>query len=47
MGDFPVTERVATSTLALPFSSRLTDDEVGYVADVLGDVVRGQMRRPA
>ena len=47
MGDFPVTERVATSTLALPFSSRLTDDDVGYVADVLGDVVRGQTRRPA
>jgi perosamine synthetase len=38
-GDFPVTERVAASTLALPFSSRLTDDEVGYVADVLVDRV--------
>src|SRR5664280_480745 len=29
-GDFPVTERVAASTLALPFSSRLTDDQVAY-----------------
>jgi perosamine synthetase len=38
-GDFPVTERVASSTLALPFSSRLTDDEVGYVADALVEIV--------
>ena len=41
-GDFPVTERVAASTLALPFSSRLTDDEVDYVAGTLREVVRGQ-----
>ena len=34
-GDFPATERVAASTLALPFSSRLSDEEVGYVADAL------------
>jgi perosamine synthetase len=34
-GDFPVTERVAASTLALPFSSRLPDDDVRYVADAL------------
>lgn len=34
-GDFPVTERVAASTLALPFSSRLKDDEVRHVADAL------------
>ncbi len=34
-GDFPVTERVAASTLALPFSSRHTEDEVGRVADAL------------
>ena len=38
-GDFPVTERVAASTLALPFSSRLTDEEVGYVADALLEAV--------
>ncbi len=31
-GDFPVTERVAASTLALPFSSRHSDDEVEQVA---------------
>ena len=34
-GDFPVTERVAASTLALPFSSRHTDDEVDRVAAAL------------
>ena len=31
-GDFPVTERVAATTLALPFSSRLSEEDVGYVA---------------
>jgi perosamine synthetase len=40
-GDFPVTERVAATTLALPFSSQLTDDEVGYVAESLGKIVQG------
>ena len=38
-GDFPVTERVAASTLALPFSSRLTDEDVQYVADTLTALV--------
>jgi perosamine synthetase len=40
-GDFPVTERVAASTLALPFSSGLSDDDVIYVADMLTDVAVG------
>ena len=40
-GDFPVTERVAASTLALPFSSRLTENEVAYVAEVLINAVEG------
>jgi perosamine synthetase len=34
-GDFPVTERVSASTLALPFSSRHTDEEVRHVAETL------------
>ena len=38
-GDFPVTERVAASTLALPFSSRLSDEDVAYVADALIEAV--------
>jgi perosamine synthetase len=40
-GDFPVTERVAASTLALPFSSRLTDEDVRHVADALIEAVEG------
>jgi perosamine synthetase len=38
-GDFPVTERVAASTLALPFSSLLPHDDVQYVADALIEAV--------
>jgi perosamine synthetase len=34
-GDFPVTERVAATTLALPFSSQLADADVEYVASAL------------
>ncbi len=37
-GDFPVTERVAASTLALPFSSQLPDEDVEYVASALIEV---------
>jgi perosamine synthetase len=38
-GDFPVTERVAASTLALPFWSLLPDDDVRYVAEALRESV--------
>ena len=38
-GDFPVTERVAASTLALPFSSRHTQEEVAQVAGALRSAV--------
>jgi perosamine synthetase len=41
-GDFPVTERVAATTLALPFSPRLADDDVRYVAEALIDAVDRQ-----
>ncbi len=44
-GDFPVTERVAASTLALPFSSRLSDDDVQYVADALAESVNAHATR--
>jgi perosamine synthetase len=43
-GDFPVTERVAATTLALPFSARLTDDEVAHVASALVDAIGGRRR---
>jgi perosamine synthetase len=38
-GDFPVTERVAASTLALPFSSRMADDEVRRAAAALCEAI--------
>jgi perosamine synthetase len=41
-GDFPVTERVAASTLAIPFSSRLSDDQIDQVCDALVATVREQ-----
>ncbi len=41
-GDFPATERVARSTLALPFHGRLTEDEVATVCQALGEVIGGQ-----
>ncbi len=40
-GDFPVTERVAATTMALPFSARLPDDDVDRVAAALIDAVEG------
>jgi perosamine synthetase len=44
-GDFPVTERVAASTLALPYSSRLSEDDVDHVATSLAEAVRALDRR--
>jgi perosamine synthetase len=38
-GDFPVAERVAASTLALPFSSRLANEDVQSVASALIEAV--------
>jgi perosamine synthetase len=35
VGDFPVTERVAASTLALPWSTKLSDGDVARVASSL------------
>ena len=39
-GDFPVTERVARSTLALPFSSVMIEEQVEYVCEGLVAVLR-------
>jgi perosamine synthetase len=41
-GDFPVTERVAATTLALPFAPDLADDDVRYVAEALSACVDRQ-----
>jgi perosamine synthetase len=35
LGAFPVTERVARSTLALPFHTRMTEEEVAFVCDAV------------
>lgn len=41
-GDFPVTERVAATTLAIPFSSRLSDEQLDHVCDALRAAVAEQ-----
>jgi perosamine synthetase len=38
-GDFPVTERVARSTMALPFSGQMSEGEVEIVCRILGDAL--------
>ena len=43
-GDFPVTEAVAAQTLALPFSSRLTEVDVEQVAAALSEAAAEQRR---
>lgn len=41
-GDFPITERVAASTLALPFSSRMTAETVGRVVEAIVEAAHEQ-----
>ena len=43
-GDFPVTERIAASTLAIPFSARLSDEDARYVADAVIEAASAQFR---
>jgi dTDP-4-amino-4,6-dideoxygalactose transaminase len=38
-GDFPVTERIAASTLALPFFGNMSEDQVNAVCDALRQVI--------
>lgn len=40
-GDFPVTERAARATLALPFHNRLRADEIDMVGEALEQVLAG------
>ena len=44
-GDFPIAERVAASTLALPFSSVMSEGDVDLVCDRLVAAVRGATTR--
>jgi perosamine synthetase len=43
-GDFPITERVAHSVLALPFHGNMTVEQVDYVCESLADVIAQQER---
>jgi perosamine synthetase len=38
-GDFPVTERIAATTLALPFSSQLVDEDIDRVASAMLEAI--------
>jgi perosamine synthetase len=38
-GDFPVTERVARSTLALPFHGNLAENEIDFVSESLAQIL--------
>ena len=38
-GDFPITERIAARTIALPFHSQITDDQVARVREALAAAV--------
>ena len=46
-GDFPVTERIAATTLALPFSSRLSEADIAQVTDGLIAAVNAEGGRSA
>jgi len=39
-GAFPITERISSRTIALPFFSRLTEAEMDYVVTTLVEAVR-------
>lgn len=39
-GDFPVAEEFASSIISLPLYSKLTDEEVKYVADTVNEIVK-------
>lgn len=45
VGDFPITEAVASSTLALPFHGNMKQEEVEYVCENLEDVINRQRQR--
>ena len=39
-GDFPVTESMSKRILSLPLFPEITDEQIGYVCDSLGDILR-------
>ncbi|HHT64202.1 MAG: DegT/DnrJ/EryC1/StrS family aminotransferase [Bacillota bacterium] len=44
-GDFPITERIASSTLALPFFNNLQEGEIDFVVDTLKQALK-KSRKP-
>ena len=38
-GDFPITERVAKSTLALPFYGSLEEEKIDYICTILREIL--------
>jgi perosamine synthetase len=44
-GQFPITERIASSTIALPFHGKMTDGEISQVCDALGEAIGSAVRR--
>lgn len=38
--DFPVTERIASSTISLPFHNNLPDEEIDYVVEKVREGIR-------
>jgi len=43
--EFPVTEKIARSTLALPFHGRMKEDEVDYVCAAIQEAIKKQQLR--
>jgi perosamine synthetase len=43
-GDFPISEKVSDSTIALPFYNNLTEKEVIYICDSLKDIIKKFIR---
>jgi dTDP-4-amino-4,6-dideoxygalactose transaminase len=41
IGDFPITEDLGQRSLAIPFSSVMTEDQVGFVCDSIEAVIKG------
>ncbi len=42
MGDFPITERIASQCLALPFYNALSNNQIDIIIDVLKKAIRSQ-----
>jgi len=44
-GDFPITEQISDSTIALPFYNNLTEKEIDYICDNLKDILKTYNKR--